>query len=86
MEVLRSYPIQYYQNYIYPNYYNPIENTKTFYNSIKNKIFECYNFIFDVKEAFIEMKRMEEYRELCEEQNSSLPGQGVLIYGDVKQD
>lgn len=84
--IIKSYPILYYQNYIYPNYYHPIENTKKFCKSLKDKFTEYYSFLFEIRDAWIEMKRMEEYRELCEEQNISLPPQSVIISGTVKQD
>jgi hypothetical protein len=79
-----STPYIYYNNNIYPYLYPYLEKSKSIYNSISNKITSYYTFLSDVKDSYIELKRLNEYEQLRLEYYEREVGSKILIIDDDK--
>jgi len=74
-----SSPYIYYNNNIYPYIYPYLEKSKSICNKISNTITSYYTFFNDVKDTYIELKRLNEYEQLRKDYYEREVGSKIVI-------
>jgi hypothetical protein len=81
-----SNPYIYFSNSIYPTIYPYLEKSRDIYNNITNKITSYYTFLTDVKDTYIELKRLNEYEQLRVDYYERELGSKIMIYDKEIED